>query len=93
MIGSEKQIKWATDIRQKFVTTINQLMDEVEQTTKSKRPDQAQFIPVVREKIDEAIAAELAHDDAKYWIEKYARFDRLDARAYLSPIFKAVIPA
>ena len=92
MTGSEKQIKWATDIRNTFISIINQLMNETEQMTIQKRPDQVKFISIVRAKVDEAVATELSHDDAKYWIDNYSRFDKMSARAFLSPIFKAAKP-
>lgn len=93
MIGTEKQIKWATDIQTKFVNAVNQVVDELEQMTIQKRPDQAGFIPVLREKVNTAIATELQNSDATYWIEKYARFDKLEARSFLSPIVKSIKPA
>ena len=93
MTGTEKQVKWATDIQAKFVNAVNQVVDELEQMTIQKRPDQAGFVPVLREKVNTVIAAELQNDSAAYWIEKYARFDKLDARSFLSPIVKSVKPA
>lgn len=72
MTGTEKQVKWAEDIRAEYVRKFDLLRDEYE--TLAKRAIAAgkateEIAQQGREKLEGQIAVALARTEAKWWID------------------------
>lgn len=90
MNGTGKQVKWAKDLKERYQNVISELMSDLDQRTREKAPAQVKFIEPVTAAVNSHVEKVCENNDAEFWIDNYRRFDSLDAKAELSPVFAKV---
>lgn len=90
MNGTQKQVEWAEDLRQKFVSIVGELMRETRLLTEKHQPEQMDVFFKVEDAVQDYMLEVCGNEDAKFWIDNYRQVDKWQVREELAPVFKRV---